>query len=129
MSLRLFATLVLASVGLLAAQSDADAQAVTVLETGPAPHAVIDGSSDGFFVRFDRPIDHIHSRLVIKRGNDVVEGLQPRFKSAPEVLFARAPTLPPGEYTLHWIVRTLEGTDVVEGEVPFSIGPQKPTTK
>ncbi len=129
MSLRRFATVVLAAVGLLAAQCNAWAQAIKVLETWPAAHAVIDRPSDGFFVRFDKPVDHIHSQLVIKRGSDVVETLQPRLQSAPAVLFARAPTLPPGEYVLHWIVKTLQSTDVAEGEVPFSVASQSPTTK
>ncbi len=129
MSQRRFATVVLASVGLLVAPSGAWAQAIRVLETWPTAHAVIDRPSDGFFVRFDKPVDHIHSQLLIKRGSDVVETLQPRFQSAPAVLFARAPTLPPGGYMLHWIVKTLQNTDVVEGEVPFSVTSQKPTTK
>jgi methionine-rich copper-binding protein CopC len=124
-----FATVVLASVGSLVAPSGAWAQDIKVLETWPAAYAVIDGPSDGFFVRFDKPVDHIRSQLLIKRGSDVVETLQPRFQSAPEVLFARAPTLPPGEYVLHWIVRTLQATDVVDGEVPFSVASPKPTTK
>jgi hypothetical protein len=47
-------------------------------------------------VRFDRPVDHIHSTLDILRDGKLVERLQPRLKSAPEVLFARAPTLPAG---------------------------------
>jgi hypothetical protein len=80
---------------------------------------VIDPRSNGSFVRFDKPIDHVRSLLLIKRGNRVVETLQPRLEAAPEVLFARAPTLPPGDYTLHWLVRTL--ADVVDGEISFKI--------
>jgi hypothetical protein len=44
--------------------------------------SVIDSRSSEFFVRFD----------------------QSRFESAPEVLFARAPTSAPGNYSLHWAV-------------------------
>jgi len=50
-----------------------------------------------------------------------VEHLQPRLESAPEVLFARAPTLPPGTYTLHWAVRTMEGVKIIQGDIPFTV--------
>jgi hypothetical protein len=95
------------------------AASLQTLETFPAANAVIDPRSNGSFVRFDKPIDHVRSLLLIKRGNRVVETLQPRLEAAPEVLFARAPTLPPGDYTLHWLVRTL--ADVVDGEISFKI--------
>ena len=67
------------------------------------------------------PIDHVHSVLLIKHGNQVVETLRSRLETAPEVLFARVPTLPPGDYTLHWLVRTLADADVVEGAISFRI--------
>jgi methionine-rich copper-binding protein CopC len=112
----------IAIVAALAAWSSTRAESdLKVMETRPADHAVLDKPSEGFFVRFDRPVDHIHSLLEIRRGGKVVESLQPRFKTAPEVLFARVPELPAGDYTFHWSVRTLQGGDVVEGEVPFSV--------
>lgn len=97
------------------------ADEVRVLQSTPAASAVIDGRSSEFFVRFDRPVDHIKSRLVIRQGDRVIETLQPRLESAPEVLFARAPTLPAGGYTLHWSVITLQGAQVVEGDIPFKV--------
>jgi hypothetical protein len=45
-------------------------------------------------------------------------------KSAPEVLFARAPTLPAGDYTLHWAVRTMAGVDLIQGDIPFTVKDQ-----
>src|SRR5437016_4470265 len=122
MRLRLIAMLLLA----LAVAPIANADELKVLETGPAANAVVDGVSDGFFVRFDRPVDHVNSRLLIKRGSEVVETLQPRLQSNPNVLFARASTLPPGKYTLHWVVKTLLADAKIEqGDVPFSIRPPK----
>ena len=50
-----------------------------------------------------------------------VERLTPRLESAPEVLFARAPTLPNGTYRLHWAVRTLAGVKVLEGDIAFTV--------
>src|SRR5216684_2576189 len=93
----------LACAGALGALSGAHADDLKVLETGPAANAVLNSVSDGFFVRFNQPVDHINSRLLVKRGSEVAETLQPRLQSNPNVLFARASTLPPGSYTLHWV--------------------------
>lgn len=94
---------------------------VRVVESTPAAHARIGVKSSAFFVRFDRPVDHIKSTLVIKQGDKVIERLQPRLESAPEVLFAAAPTLPPGSYMLHWAVITLQGTKAISGDIPFQV--------
>jgi methionine-rich copper-binding protein CopC len=97
------------------------AQDVNVMDSAPKAEAVIGEPSSSFFVRFDRPIDHIHSRLSIWRDSQLVEYLQPRLQSAPDVLFARAPTLAPGQYMLRWTVRTMEGVKIIEGDIPFTI--------
>jgi methionine-rich copper-binding protein CopC len=101
--------------------ASATAQDVQVMDSAPKAQAVIGEPSSSFFVRFDRPIDHIHSRLSIWRDSQLVEYLQPRLQSSPDVLFARAPTLPPGQYMLRWTVRTMEGVKVIEGDIPFTI--------
>ena len=97
------------------------AQDIQVMDSAPKAKAVIGEPGSAFYVRFDRPIDHIHSSLSIWRDGRVVQRLQPRYQSAPDVLFARAPTLPPGEYMLRWTVRTMEGVKVIEGDIPFTI--------
>jgi methionine-rich copper-binding protein CopC len=125
MGLRRFAIVALACIGGLATLSDASAQELKVLETNPAANAVMDTRSDGFFVRFNQPVDHINSRLLVKRGDVVVETLVPRLQSNPNVLFARAPTLPSGQYTLHWVVKTMTDARIEQGDVPFSIGAPK----
>jgi methionine-rich copper-binding protein CopC len=113
----------LALVGLfaLAFSASASAQDVQVMDSAPKAEAVIGEPGSSFFVRFDRPIDHIHSNLSIWRDGRRVEQLQPRLQSSPDVLFARAPTLPPGEYLLRWTVRTMEGVKVIQGDIPFTI--------
>jgi len=113
----------LALVGLfvLAFSASASAQDVQVMDSAPKAQAVIGEPGSSFFVRFDRPIDHVHSNLSIWRDGQRVEQLQPRLQSSPDVLFARAPTLPPGEYLLRWTVRTLEGVKVIQGDIPFTI--------
>lgn len=97
---------------------------VHVLESTPAANAHIGRKSSAFFVRFDRPVDHRKSTLVIKQGDKVIEQLHPRLESSPEVLFAAAPTLQPGDYSLHWAVITLQGTKAIEGDIPFKVSDQ-----
>jgi methionine-rich copper-binding protein CopC len=113
--------LILIAMFATALSTAARAQDVLVLDSAPKAKAVIGEPSSSFFVRFDRPIDHIHSRLSIWRDGQLVEHLQPRLESSPEVLFARAPTLPPGEYMLHWAVRTMQDVKVIEGNIPFTV--------
>jgi len=112
----------LASVSLLLVPGRARAQGAHVVESAPAANAVVDGRTSAFYVRFDRPVDHVRSLLFIKRGDEVIETLQPLLDSAPEVLFARAPTLPPSKYTLHWRVMTLTDVQTSEGDIPFTVG-------
>ncbi len=93
------------------------------MDSAPKASAVIEGRSSEFFVRFDRPVDHIHSQLAITRNGPVVEKPAPRLESAPEVLYARAPTLPAGDYELSWRVKTMTGADVIQGNIPFTVKP------
>jgi methionine-rich copper-binding protein CopC len=90
-----------------------------VLATGPADNGFVPAAGEEFFVRFNQPVDHMQSRLVIKRGDSIVATLQPRLKTEPNVLFARSSGLPAGTYTLVWIVRTLDGQPVTVGEIAF----------
>jgi methionine-rich copper-binding protein CopC len=113
------ATLVASGISVPAAF--AQAPGVHVLDSAPKAHAQIGRRSSEFFVRFDRPVDHVKSRLVIRQGDRTIETLHPRLESAPEVLFAQAPTLAPGDYLLHWSVVTLQGAHVLEGDIPFKV--------
>jgi len=109
--------LVLASV--LIVQPTAWADELRVMDTGPVNKGVEDGRIDEFYVRFNQPVDHIKSEFVIKRGNDVVEVLQPRFTAEPNTLYAERSPLPAGEYTLVWSVRALDGRQLAVGELTF----------
>src|ERR1051326_8453061 len=104
--------LVVAGLFAVAFSASAAAQDVQVMDSAPKAQAVIGEPGSSFFVRFDRPIDHIHSSLSIWRDGRVVEHLQPRLQTEPNVLFARAPTLRAGDYMLRWTVRTMEGVKV-----------------
>jgi len=118
-----FAVVGLAALGLLGAVPGASAQDVRVMDSAPKASAMIEGRSSEFYVRFDRPVDHIHSQLAITRNGQLVEKLAPRLESAPNVLFARAPTLAAGDYNLNWRVKTMTGVDVIQGDIPFTVKP------
>ncbi len=125
MGLHRLARVALAYVAMLVAPGASRAEALKVIDTWPAANSVIDSRSDGFVVRFNQPVDHVFSSIFVKRGSQTVETLNARLDSAPEVLFARAPTLPPGSYTLHWVVKTVQDQKIEQGDVPFTIGPSK----
>jgi methionine-rich copper-binding protein CopC len=95
---------------------------VQTVESYPAAGAMVDGRAAEYFVRFDRPVDHGRSRLLIARDGRTVEELYPRLEAAPEVLFAQAPTLPPGGYELRWSVKALPDAEPTDGAVQFTMG-------
>jgi methionine-rich copper-binding protein CopC len=103
----------------LAVQSKARAEELRVMDSGPVNNGVERGRPGEFFVRFNQPVDHIKSEFIIKRGDQVIETLQPRFKTEPNVLFAERSPLPPGNYTLVWTVRALDGQQLAVGEISF----------
>jgi methionine-rich copper-binding protein CopC len=105
--------------GLLVLQPVAWAEELRVMDSGPVNNGVERGRIDEFFVRFNQPVDHIKSEFIIKRGDDVIETLQPRFKTEPNVLYAERSPLPPGDYTLVWSVRALDGQQIAVGEISF----------
>jgi methionine-rich copper-binding protein CopC len=108
---------------LLIAGSGSVAQTLKVIDTMPANDGTLSGIGDDYFVRFDQPVDHIHSVIDIKQNGKTVRTLRPRFKTEPNVLFARAPTLAPGKYVMHWSVPAANGSTVFQGEVSFSVAP------
>jgi methionine-rich copper-binding protein CopC len=124
MARRLFAAWALAAF-LAGGAGSAMAQVPRALDTMPADRAVLNNAGGDFYVRFDRPVDHIHSLLFIKRDGVIVRTLHPRFKTEPNVLFAMVLPLPAGAYTFCWSVRTLAGTEVLEGEVSFSVSAER----
>jgi methionine-rich copper-binding protein CopC len=94
-----------------------------VVTSTPAAEAVMHGRNMQYLVRFDGPVDHVRSRLEIVHEGNLVASLYPRLNSAPDVLFASAPTPGPGKYALHWIVKSMGGEDTSEGMIPFSVAP------
>jgi methionine-rich copper-binding protein CopC len=101
----------------------AGAQSLRLLESSPAPGAVLDRRPQRFFARFDRPVDHYRSRLLVISGGRLVQMLDPRLEAAPEVLFAEVPPLAAGAYEFRWSVVSLEGNLISEGTAAFTVRP------
>ena len=99
----------------------AQSQGVHVLDSAPKAHAQIGRRSSEFFVRFDRPVDHIKSRLIIKQGDRVIETLHPRLESGPGGAVRASAHPAAGRLHAHWAVVTLQGAQVVEGDIPFKV--------
>src|SRR5689334_1806646 len=91
---------------LLLSLQHALARPMHMIESFPAAQTEMDGRNAQYFVRFDGLVDHRGSRLFITQGDRTVERLTLLGDSAPEVLFASAPRLAPGEYELHWSAKS-----------------------
>jgi methionine-rich copper-binding protein CopC len=88
----------------------------------PAAQAIVDGNNAQYVVRFDGPVDHRASHLVITQGDRVVRNLTPLLDAAPNVLFASGPRLPAGDYQLRWSAKSMPDGDSTDGSIPFSVG-------
>ena len=106
---------------LLLSLQSAFAAPMRMVESYPGAQAVLDGRNAQYSVRFDALVDHRASRLYITRGSQMVEELKPLLAAAPQVLYASAPALPPGDYQLHWAARSMADGSVTEGSIPFSV--------
>ncbi len=97
------------------------ARPMHVMNSTPAAEAIMRGDNAQYVVRFDGPVDHAGARLEILRDGQVVQQLHALLDSAPDVLFASAPALQAGKYTLHWHVRSMSDQDDSDGMIPFSV--------
>jgi methionine-rich copper-binding protein CopC len=122
MKTRIFTFLGLFAIGLVGINPLAHAQVLQLVRSIPAASAVLGSHSHGFYVRFNRPVDHIRSQLSITENGKVFATLHLLADSAADVLFARAPDLWPGHYQLYWVVRALDGAEVLQGDIPFTVG-------
>jgi len=89
------------------------------IEDYPKASIIVDGSMVQFGLRFEAPVDHERSTLVVK-GSLGEHRLQPRFDSAPTYLFAIEGHLEPGVYELVWVAQFVGGHARC-GTIPFSV--------
>lgn len=104
-------------VGLLSA-GPAFAHAV-LLESQPAPDAIVPAGTARVVLRFNSRIDQARSRLVLRQGQ-TERPLRLAPGSAPDQLAANA-AVAPGQYALRWQVLATDG-HITRGEVPFTVG-------
>jgi methionine-rich copper-binding protein CopC len=114
--------LVLAGIALLLSLHGTSADPLQVVRSNPQANAVVDATnSNQFEIRFNGLLDPRHSSLSVTRDGQVVETLHPSLDASPGVLFARGPRLTPGDYKLHWSVKSLNSSDAAEGDIAFSV--------
>ena len=85
---------------------------------------VFDGTARGGREGYESASIEVVFSPADKTADTVIERLHPRLESSPQVLFAAAPTLPPGNYRLHWTVVTIQGTKAISGDIPFQVTDQ-----
>ncbi len=107
---------------LLVSPSGAWSRPMRMVECFPAAHAIVDGNNAEYVVRFDGLIDHQTSRMWLTQGDHLARTLTPNLNSAPEVLFASSPRLPPGRYQLHWSAKSVPDPDLTDGSIDFTVG-------
>lgn len=113
--------LLIASLSLFTPGLSALARPMHMMESHPAAGAVVDGRNAQYFVRFDAPVDHRNSRLFITNAGRLVQTLPPLLSAAPEVLFASADALAPGDYELHWAAKSMPDADFTDGSVALTV--------
>jgi len=114
--------LAVAGIALLLTLQGTSAETLQVVKSSPEAGAVVDAAkSNQFEIRFSGLLDPRHSTLSVTRDGQVVETLHPTLDAAPGVLFARGSRLGPGDYKLHWSVKSLNNADVTEGDIAFSV--------
>ncbi|MBS7791929.1 hypothetical protein KTR66_18160 [Roseococcus sp. SDR] len=106
---------------LLALAAPARAEMLHMMEASPTPRSVMQGAAQEFFVRFDGPVDHQASRLIVTRGDLVIRTLRPRLGASPNTLYAVAGGLPAGDYVLRWVVAPRAGGVPSMGGLDFTI--------
>src|SRR5262245_24374795 len=114
--------LVMAGIALLLTLHGTSADTLQVVKSNPEAGATVDAAnSNQFEIRFSGLLDPRHSTLSVSRNGQVAETLHPTLDASPGVLFARGPRLAQGDSKLHWSVKSLNDTDVTEGDIAFSV--------
>ena len=90
-----------------------------LLESNPAAHATVSGSSVTVKLRFNVRIDVKRSRVALVLP-DSSQKLMIVNQPTPDVLESQATGLANGHYSLRWQVLASDG-HITKGEIPFSV--------
>ncbi|HKM63422.1 MAG TPA: copper resistance protein CopC [Acidisphaera sp.] len=107
---------------LVAVPGMATARPVQMRESTPVAETILHGNNAQYVIRFDGPVNHFASRMVIMQGDRIVQTLTPLRDSAVDVLYASGRVPSPGRYALHWEAVSADG-DTSKGDIPFSVEP------
>ena len=119
--MRQFGSIGLAILGLICLPPAGRADDGSSEPPAPKTTVVVGPQSTEFIVRFDRPVNHTLSSLAIMRDGKVIQVLNSRLESAPNVLFARIPTPSAGLYVLRWMFCPEGTNDRFNGEISFKV--------
>lgn len=98
---------------------DAPAAAMTMVEQFPKVNEIVDGSAVAFALRFDEPLDHSRSGVVLMTPSGS-RPLKARLNAQPNTLYVAAGRLGPGDYQLHWKAVSRRG-EMQSGVFPFTV--------
>jgi len=107
-----------AAVAALMAQGGG-ARAMEMVDSTPKVNEIMQGKATAFAIRFDQPVNHRSSRLILvtPQGSRT---LPLRLRTEPDTLYANVGPLPSGKYELQWEARAADGT-VSKGSIPFTV--------
>ncbi|HTS94802.1 MAG TPA: copper resistance protein CopC [Stellaceae bacterium] len=97
-----------------------DAHAMIMLESRPKVDEMIEGKGVSFALRFDQPVSHRSSRLILVTPQGQ-RSLGIRIDTEVDTLYAFAGDLADGKYELQWEAHATDGT-VISGSIHFSVG-------
>jgi hypothetical protein len=105
------------------APSGVSAHAI-VLESSPAPGAVLTRAPAQITLRFNSKIEKRFTRLTLETGNQPPERVaaEGADAAAPDRLVIPVRSLAPGDYTLRYRVLAVDG-HITEGALRFTVGP------
>jgi copper resistance protein C len=97
----------------------AAAHAVLV-QSSPAPNAVVQGPDLPVMMKFNSRVDGSRSTILLIAPDGQSRPLTIDKQSAPDTLTAQAAGLNPGKYAIHWQVLATDG-HITRGQIPFTV--------
>jgi methionine-rich copper-binding protein CopC len=91
-----------------------------VLESRPAPNAVVAGPDVSMELRFNSRIDRKRSRVTLAGPDGSSVPVPVRESEQPDRIEGGVAGLAPGDYKLKWQVLSVDG-HITRGEIPFHI--------
>ncbi len=91
-----------------------------IVESTPAINGVVSGPVLEIKLRFNSRIDGSRSKLTLIAPDSSSRAIKLAQQTAPDLLLAKAESLTPGKYQLHWQVLASDG-HITQGNIPFNV--------